>query len=409
MKFVVVGVAVLAAIAILFWALLRRPQSLEQGPAPGSLRTATVERGDFVRTLRLGGTVEAVQSLSVMAPQIAGEHLSSLILTRLAPAGAHVKQGDVLAEFDRQDQIKNFLDKQAEYLDDVDQIAKQNATEAAARAKDETDLKTAEDALKTAQLEMQKNEVISKIDAEKNRETLLETQATYKQLGQTFDLKRKAAQAALKELEIKRDAARLAMTHAQQNEEKMLIRSPMDGVIVLNTIWKGGKMGVVDEGEEVRPGVPFMRVVDPSRMDVRVKVNQEDVAELQPGQSAEVRLDAYPQMVFTAKLEELAPMGTTSGLSDKVHTFTALFSIQGANAKLMPDLSAAVDVQLGRVSNALMVPRDSILTEKGVAFVMVKKGAVTEKQAVTLGPSNDLDSVVESGLKQGETVLRGQS
>ena len=342
-----------------------------------------------------------------MAPQIAGEHLSTLILTRLVPAGAHVKKGDVLAEFDRQDQIKNFLDKQAEYLDDVAQISKQDATEAAARAKDETDLKTAEDAVKTAELEMQKNEIIARIDAEKNREKLLEAQATFKQLGQTFDLKRKAAQAALQELEIKREAARIAMTHARQNEDKMVIHSPMDGVIVLNSIWKGGKMGVVDEGEEVRPGVPFMRVVDPSRMDVRVKVNQEDVAGLQLGQTAEVHLDAYPQMAFQGKLEELAPMGTTSELSEQVHTFGALFTIQGANAKLMPDLSAAVDVQLERLPDVLMVPRDSILTEAGGTFVMRKSGAGAEKQAVELGPSNDLDSVVESGLKQGDVVLRG--
>jgi len=317
-----------------------------------------------------------------------------------------VKPGDLLVEFDRQSQIKNFLDKQAEFRDLVDQIARKQAEGDAARAKDVTELKQAENALKKAELEVQRNEVISRIDAEKNLEALEQAKANLKQLQETFGLKRSAAKADLRIVEIQRDRAREAMLHAQHNEELMSIYSPMAGVVVLNTIWKEGKWGEVQEGDEVRPGVPFMQVVNPSAMQVRVSVNQADFLGLGVGQSAEVRLDAYPEMVFPAKLEQLAPIGNNGQFSDKVRTFSALFSIQGSDPKLMPDLSAAVDVEIERRANVLLVPRETVITENGRHYIRVKRGLGFEKRLVTIGPRDDLKAVVESGLQAGEVIQR---
>jgi hypothetical protein len=47
--------------------------------------------------------------------------------------------------------------------------------------------------------------------------------------------------------------------------------------------WRGGQMVEIQEGEEARPGMPIMLVVDPSSMLVRVKVNQADVHLLRAG------------------------------------------------------------------------------------------------------------------------------
>ena len=105
-------------------------------------------------------------------------------------------------------------------------------------------------------------------------------------------------------------------------------------------------MGEVQEGDQVRPGTSFMQVVDPSRMEVRAPVNQEDFLSLQIGQAARVHLDAYPQLMFPGKLEEMAPIGRNGDFSSKLRTFAVVFSISGSDAKLMPDLSAAVDVDL---------------------------------------------------------------
>lgn len=298
------------------------------------------------QVLRLKGTTEAVQSRAILAPVLEGQQLPTLTITHLAPAGTRVKQGDLLAEFDRQTQMRDFMDKQAEYRKLVDQVAEEQAKENAARAKDETELKQAEDDLRKAELEVQRAELVSKIDAEKNQESLEEAQATFQQLKETFDLKRKAAQAGIRILEIQRDRTQQTMQHAQSNADLMQIRSPIAGVVVLNTVWKQGTMGEVQDGDQVEPGTPFMQVVDPAVMQVRVPANQQDFFSLQIGQTAKVRLDAYPELTFLGKVEQLAPIGEHGGFSDQVRVFTVIVSIQGNDPKLMPDLSAAVDVDI---------------------------------------------------------------
>ena len=53
-------------------------------------------------------------------------------------------------------------------------------------------------------------------------------------------------------------------------------------------------MAEIREGEEVRPGMPILDVVDPSAMRVRVNVNQADIDGLVAGQKAAITLDSYP-------------------------------------------------------------------------------------------------------------------
>ena len=333
--------AVIVVLAVISLVVVR-----SRTPATPKLLQSIAANPDEV--LRLKGTTEAVQSRAILAPQLAGQQVPTLTIIHLAPGGSHVKRGDLLAEFDRQAQKRDFVDKQAEYQKLVDQVAQEQAKEVAAKAKDETELKTAEDNLRKTEFEIQKAEIVSRIDAEKNQENLDEAKATYDQLRETFELKRKAAQSAIRILEIQRDRTRQTMLHAQANADMMQIRSPLDGVVVLNTIWKQGTMGEVQEGDQVEPGTPFMQVVDPATMQVRVAANQQDFPRLAIGQTGRVRLDAYPELIFQAKVEQLAPIGEHGSFSEKVRVFAVIVSIQGNDPKLMPDLSAAVDVDIPR-------------------------------------------------------------
>jgi multidrug resistance efflux pump len=295
-------------------------------------------------TLRLTGTTEAVHMRAIVAPMLAGETFGMLTITHLVPSGARVHQGDLLAEFDRQAQMRTFMDKQAEYVDLSNKTAEAQAKEVADRAKDETEIGKAQSDLSKAQLEMQKVELLSKIDAEKADETLQEAKATLQQLKTTFDLKRQSAQAGIRLLEIQRDRAKQVMDHAQDNASLMQIRSPIDGVVVLNSIPKETRFAEVQEGDQVRAGVTFMQVVNPSEMQVRAMVNQEDFLVLRIGMPARIHLDAYPELRFSGKLDQMAPIASTGDLSPKLRRFSVVFSIDGNDAKLMPDLSAAVDV-----------------------------------------------------------------
>lgn len=385
------------------YVLGRRPADSVDQPDEQTVR---VERRDFSSLLRLNGTTQAARSFTVLAPRLQGAQLNSMVVTRLVPAGTRVAKDDILVEFDPQAQVKDYLDKEGTYKDLAGQVAQKKADEDIARAKDDTELKQAQDELERSGLELKKNEIVSKIDAEKHQEAFEEAQANLKQLQTTYALKRRAAQAGIRSLEIQRDRAEEAMRYAQSNAAKMIIHAPMPGVAVLNTIWLGGRMGTVQQGDEVRPGVPFLQVVDPSRMEVRAEVNQADVLKIKTGQRAQIHLDAYPGLTLPASLEELSPLGHNGQFSQMVRTFTARFAIQGNDPRLLPDLSAALEVELAAEKNVLLVPRQSVGGEPGHEFVLLKRGNGFEKRNVQTGPENDLEIVVRSGLAEGDVIAR---
>jgi HlyD family secretion protein len=393
--------AVVLTVVCLLGCACTRGQA-QQPTTTDSPATATVERRPVTRTVRLHGTVEATTSVPVVVPRLAGQQMGALIITRLAANGARVVAGDVLVEFDRQAQLDAALERRAEWRDLAEQVRRLEAQHEEAAAKDDTQVKTAENALALARLEVDKNPLLPRIEAEKNVLLLEAAQAEYEQIAASIALKRKAATAERRTLEIRRDRAEAALQHAERNADLLSVRAPIDGLVVLRSIWKSGRMGEPQEGEEVRGGLPILDVVGETAMQVRVRLNQADLDGLEPGQLANVRLDAYPTRQYAGRLERIAPVALAGLMSDKVRALTAVFSLAERDEVLTPDLSAAVDVQVAHWPDALAVPRDAVTWRDGQPGVHVGN----TWQAVTLAGLTDLEAVVSGGLREGDRVRR---
>jgi multidrug efflux pump subunit AcrA (membrane-fusion protein) len=401
------ALAAASAIGLAAAAVAMRPQARAAEPSGADTGTVVVKRVDFVRSVRLAGTVEAVQATTIAAPRLAGQNQNSLVIMRLIKAGTTVRAGDPLVEFDRQEQIRNALDRKAELNDFDQQIKKRMADEVAAKASDDSTLKQAESALEKARLELVKNEMLPRLQAEKNNLAFEEAQARLKQLQETYSLKRQAAAADIRILEIRRARSDATMKQAEGNAERMLIASPLPGVAVIKTTFKnGGNMVEFMEGDEVRPGQAVIEVVNPAVMRVRARVNQADMNELRQGQPVRVGLDAYPELSFDGTVDQISPIGQQSTLSPKVRNFVVLVLVNGAHPNLMPDLTASLDVELDRVRGALVVPRDAVVVEGEHPYVRVRRGGSFERQDVTLGAMNTHEAVIHSGLQEGVTIAR---
>lgn len=380
--------------------------SRDAAPTPSSTQQAlaTVERRDVQRVTRLHGTVEAASSLAIVVPRLAGQSSGNLVITRLVPNGTRVEAGDVLVEFDRQAQLDAALERRAEWRDLDEQVKRLEAQHEEAAVKDDTLLKTTENALALARLEVDKNPLLPRIEAEKNLLSLEAAEAEVAQVRQTNNLRRAAARAERRTLEIRRDRALSALQHAERNAELLSVRSPLAGMVVLRSIWKSGRMGEPQEGEEVRGGLGLLDVVGETTMRVRVRLNQADLDGLEVGQQATVTLDAYPTRQYKATLDRVSPVAIASAMSDKVRGLAAVFTIETRDEVLTPDLSAAVDVQLASWPGALAVPRDAVQWRDGAPGVQVG-GAW---RGVTLAGVTDLHAVIADGVREGEQVARTQ-
>jgi multidrug efflux pump subunit AcrA (membrane-fusion protein) len=169
-------------------------------------------------------------------------------------------------------------------------------------------------------------------------------------------------------------------------------------------LWRGGQMGEPQEGLEMWPGSALLDVVGSKAMRVRAKVNQADIDQLKTGLFAGVRLDAYPGKTYRARLDQLSPVAVPSSFSNKVRVFNAIFTIDGADPTLTPDLSAAVDVELERREETLLAPLDAIEYKNGKPFLRVRQGSGVDLRPVTLGPHNDTHIVIDSGAEPGLPV-----
>jgi len=293
--------------------------------------------------VRLTGTVQAVHFFTVQVPQIVGQG-GRVTLTRIIAGGTRVKKGDLLAEFDRTTEMDNARQARAKFDDlshQVDQKQAQNRADAAKRA---SDLQSAEADLAKAQLELRKGPLLSEIDRLKNEvkaEAAKEHVASLKKSNAFHD---QADAAAVRILELQRDRQKVSLDRALSNAEKLEIHAPLDGMVALESVWRNNTMGKPQEGDQLWPNEPIIRVFDPGVMEVLAQVGEPDDAALSPGRRAIVRLDAYPDLDFEAHMISASPVAA-SALGSPIKTFTARFQLEKSDPHLLPDLSASVILQ----------------------------------------------------------------
>ncbi len=293
---------------------------------------------------RLNGTVQAVRAFIIQTPQIWGAG-GGLILMRLAPNGTSVRQGDILAEFDSTAQVKAARDASAKADDLSHQIEQKIAEQRSNRETRTSQLLQAEADLAKAQLEIRKGPILSAIEDQKNAvklEDANEHAASLRKSNHFHDL---AEAAELKILELQHERQQVAVQRAEENMQKLTVRAPLAGMVALENVWKQGTMGHPQEGDQLYPGSPLLRIFDPSEMRIELKVSEPDDARIVPGTEAVVHLDAYPDLAFKAVFETASPVASSS-MDSSLKTFAARFRFVGSDPHLLPDLSAAVDIPL---------------------------------------------------------------
>ncbi len=295
------------------------------------------------KAIRATGLVRAVKVSSIQVPQIAGQG-GRMTLVRLVPNGTHVKQGDMLAEFDRTKQLDDALEAEAKYDDLGHQVRQKVAANRSEAEKRLADLKQAEADLAKAEIQLKKGPILSDIDRLKNEAKAESARARVDSLRQTHSHRTKVEAAALRIIELQQDRQKVALERAKSNAEKLVVKAPLDGMVALENIWRGGSMGHAQEGDQLWNGQPMLKLFDPSEMEVHAQIGEPDGAALRAGTRARVRLDAYPEVEFEGRFESASPVAS-SALGSPIKNFAARFRLVGTDPRLLPDLSAAVVIE----------------------------------------------------------------
>lgn len=303
---------------------------------------APAQEASTPRQIRSTGTIQAEKAFTVQVPQIAGQ-AGRLTLVGLVESGARVKAGEIVAEFDRTQQIDNARDTQAKFDDLSHQVEQKQAEFRSNAEKRRSDLQKAEADLAKANLQLRRGPLLSEIDRLKNESKAEDAKAHVESLNRSNHFHDEAEAAQLRVLELQRDRQKVGLERALGNAERLVVKAPLAGMVALENVWRGNGMGKPLEGDQLFTGQPIMRIFDPSQMVVDTVVGEPDGAILVPGARAKVRLDAYPELIFDAHFLSASPVAA-SALGAPIKTFSARFRLEQIDPHLLPDLSAAIIV-----------------------------------------------------------------
>ena len=368
--------------------------------------TVKAQAGNIQQVVRIGGQTAAREYANITAPMIRGpEGNRPMVLLKLAKSGSIVKKGELLATIDGQ-ALQDHVD------DLVDTVEAAEADVRKRQAELMLDMETLNQSLLSAKAEMEKARLESnasevRTDVERQLLTLSaeETAARYKQLQGDIANKKKSHAANVAILKITLERHKRHIGRHKIDLERFTIHAPINGLVVFQSLWGGSSMRQIELGDQVSPGQPFMKVVDPASMMIDAKINQAESEQFRIGQTATIRLDAFEGKTFPGKVFSIGALAISGGRQNFfIRSVPIRVAINGVDPHLIPDLSGSGDVIIGQQDSKVIVPLGSVKIEKGKAMVAVKTATGFENRAVELGIRNETHAAVVSGLKEGDEI-----
>lgn len=418
------------------------PPPMGQAMAPEGekvvpVEAATIQTGSMALVLAYPGTLEAKDSIDII-PGATGRIISVLV-----EVGDEVKAGDPIATME--DDTYLLQVKQAEaaltsaklnlakmelgsrpeeitaaqaavdwaraQLNDVTTISDDERTRAAA------ELATAQAALKTAQSEYDKIGWAGDVGTTQQAQALQNATIAYQNALANYNLSvnpsdstvaplmSSLAQAELQLALVKEpyrqidfEAARVAITQAEATLEQAniqleeaVIRAPFDGIVAeLN----------ISTGSQVSQQTVVAQLLS-QEVEVSLNVPESMMSQVKKGQSAALRLTAYPDQDFPGEVSSIAPT-----IAKDTRTVEVKVTPIDEDGLLRSGMYATVSILAQEKKDTLVAPLAAVTTAQDQSIVyVVKDDNTVEQRPVTTGLTDNDRIEILTGLKAGEQVV----
>ena len=374
--------------------------------ATGTVRTARAIRGVLERTRRVAGSVIARRFANIAAPILqAPDQGRGLTLIYLAASGARVKEGEVVARIDDQ--------AVRDHLDDVEAGLSQAALDIRRREAQlvyqmeslRQRLRVAKATLDKAKQDARATPVRTSITQEQLRLAVEEAQEVYRDAQEQIPLTKERQEADLNLYRMNYQHEVRHRNHHLVDRDRCTIKSPINGMVVLQTVYRAGEPGQLKVGDQLSPGQPFMRVMDTNDMELDATINQSEAEMVHIGQPADLCFDAFPGLALNGRVEAVGALAVGGRrLNYYVRRVPVRIAIEESNTRVIPDLTASADVHVGEPVDGVLLPREAVHETDGKSVVYVKQAGAFIPREVEIGASNNTQVAVTSGLQAGDEV-----
>jgi len=342
------------------------------------VQTEKVSRRNITQTVTATGKIDPEFKV-VITPEVSGE-----IVYLPVKEGQRVRKGDLLLKI-----------KQDQYLAQRDRAV--------------ANLQSAKASLAIQKIQLQK------IESDYNRiqelfKKGLSSEAELEAIKAQYETARAqvlAAESTVQQMEA-------AVKEANENLAKTVITSPMDGIVSQLNV----KLGERVLGTGFTQGSNLMTIADLSKMVAVVDVDENDVVLISIGDTAKVKVDAFPGKVFKGVVYEIGNTAKSKGLGtqEEVVNFEIKIRILDSNVDLKPGMSCNAEIMTDTRTNVLAVPIQSVTIRGQEAISKEEKKSEEDEMVTVEKKKEDQDTkalegvfIVENGKAKFVKVKTGIS
>jgi len=186
---------------------------------------------------------------------------------------------------------------------------------------------------------------------------------------------------------------------ARDELAKTVIVAPFDGTIAKVEAKEGDSLSAFNYASET-----IIEIIDLTKIELRVEVDEIDVPMVKPGQKAIIELDALPDLELEGKVDFIYPLSREEA---GVILYEIKVSFQApAGSALKSGMTATAEIVFDERGNVLMVPIRAITeNDAGKSVVSIMVGEEFQEKEVVTGLSDSFQTEIISGLSEGETVV----
>lgn len=335
-------------------------------------RFGTVERGEIVNAISTSGSLGAVVTVEV------GTQISGQIVELHADYNTAVTAGQLIARIDPQTFEAKVRQAEAELAVAIAGVSNQRAT----LARNEADIVSSRAGLSAARANSERYQA-SVVETERNLERLSELlqrgvtsnreveRARAEADSATAQLRSSRAQEDVQAAAIASSEAGLGVAMAQLESalaqvqireaaleqtlidlERTFIRSPVDGIVIDRAVSTGQTVSA-----SLNAPVLFTIAQDLTIMQVETAVDEADIGRVREGLAVTFTVDAFPEDNFSGRVQQIrrAPK-----VEQNVVTYTVVVSAANPQSRLLPGMTANVEIIVERRDNALRVPNAAL-------------------------------------------------
>lgn len=303
-----------------------------EADAPGGLQieTATIDRGEITRSVATSGAVRPLITVEV------GSQLSGQVAEIYADFNTPVEKGQVIALIDTKTFETRVLQSEADLRVAESNVIVQRAGIDRAKAN-----------LRKARMEYERAEPL------RDKGTLsVSAYDTALAAHESAKADLTMAEAQLENALAFREQRKASLESARIDLDRTNIRSPIDGVVIERA---------VDQGQTVAASLSspilFRIAQDLREIQIEANVDEADIGNVREGNPVSFTVDAYPDQTFHGEVAQvrLSPLE-----QNNVVTYTVIITAANPERKLLPGMTAIVDIVTGTRADTLRAPNEAL-------------------------------------------------